>query len=307
MAARRSLAAGRPPPRAPQAGLALAPAQPQTLLRWHKELVRRTWAAYRKRPRRQRPAVSERNQLIVELARENPSWGFRRIQGELLKLGHRCSHLTVRKVLRRHGLPPAPQRSRTTWREFVRQHADQMLACDFFSVDTVWMTRLYVLFFIEIGSRRVNLAVCTYNPDNAWVVQQARNLAWKLQDGELEAKKFLLRDRDSKFNTAFDQVFRTEGVEIVRLPFRAPRANSYSERFVGTARRELLDHILIFGRRHLDTVLREFLEHYHHARPHQGIEQRRPWPPADEVQLTVGPIERRDRLGGLIHEYRRAE
>jgi len=232
----------------------------------------------------------------------SPCWAVR----ELLKLGHRCSHLTVRKVLRRHNLPPAPRRSHRSWREFVRQHADQILACDFFCVDTVWMTRLYVLFFIEIGSRRVHLAGCTYSPNEAWVLQQARNLAWKLQDGELGAKKFLLRDRDTKFTAAFDEVFRSEGVEVVRLPYRAPRANSVAERFVGTARRECLDHLLIFGRRHLEGVLTELVDHYHRAHPHQGLDQRLPWPPADVIPLPTGPVERRDRLGGLLHEYLRA-
>jgi len=279
---------------------------PQTLLRWHRELVRRKWAAYRRRPRRQRPAPSELHQLILKLARENERWGYRRIAGELLKLGHRCSHLTVRKVLRRHNLPPAPRRGQRSWREFVRQHADQMLACDFFFVDTVWTTRLYVFFFIEIGSRRVHLAGCTYSPSNQWVVQQARNLAWELQEGELGTKRFLLRDRDTKFTAAFDEVFRSEAVEVIRLPFRAPRANSFAERFCGTARRECLDHLLIFGRRHLVGVLTEFLDHYNKARPHQGLDQRIPQPPADVIPLPTGPVERRDRLAGLVHEYFRA-
>ncbi len=186
--------------------------------------ARRKWAAYRRRPRRPRPAHSELHELILKLATENSRWGYRRIQGELLKLGHQCSYLTVRRVLRRHGVQPAPRRGERSWREFVRQHADQMLATDFFCVDTVWLTRLYVLFVIEIGSRRVHLAGCTYNPDSAWVVQQARNLAWKLQDGTLSAKKYLLRDRDTKFTAGFDEVLRSEGVEIIRLPFRAPRS-----------------------------------------------------------------------------------
>jgi putative transposase len=197
---------------------------PETLLRWHRELVHHKWAAYRRRPRRHRPMPrSELHQLILRLARENSRWGYRRIQGELFKLGHCCSHLTVRRVLRRHGLPPAPRRGQRTWREFVRQHADLILAVDFFVVDTVWLTQLYVLFWIEVGSRRVHLAGCTYSPSGAWVVQQARNLAWKLQDGGLSAR-FLLRDRDAKFSAAFDEVFKSEGVEVIRLPYRAPRA-----------------------------------------------------------------------------------
>ncbi|HKF17350.1 MAG TPA: IS3 family transposase [Candidatus Dormibacteraeota bacterium] len=195
---------------------------PETLLRWHRELVRRRWAANRSRPWRPQPTDRRaRRETIVRLAEENPRWGYRRIQGELLKLGMRCSHLTVVRVLRRHRLGPAPRRCQRSWRSFVRQHADQMLACDFFVVDTIWMTQLYVFFwFVELGSRCVHLAGCTYNPSAEWVVQQARNLARRLQDSALSAK-FLLRDRDSKFTAAFDEVFRSEGVRIVRLPVRA--------------------------------------------------------------------------------------
>ena len=202
-------------------------------------------------------------------------------------------------------MPPAPRRSQRSWREFVRQHADQILATDFFAVDTVWLTRLYVLFFIEVGSRRVHLAGCTYQPTGAWVAQQARNLAWKLQDGGLKVN-FLLRDRDAKFTASFDEVFKSQGVKVIRLPYRRPVANSIAERFVGTCRKEVLDHPLIFGRRHLEGVLSEFTEHYHYARPHQGLGQRRPCEPTQEVRVLTGPVERRDRLGGLLHEYNRA-
>ncbi len=280
---------------------------PETLLRWHRELVRRKWAAFTKRPRRERHRRGELHELILRLACENPRWGYRRIQGELLKLGYRCSHVTIRNVLRRHRVPPAPRRSPHSWRQFIRQHASQLLAVDFFVVETVWLTSLYVLFFLEIGSRRVHLAGCTARPTAAWVAQQARNLAWKLQEGELRAK-FLLRDRDAKFATAFDEVFRSEGVEIIRLPYRAPRANAFAERWVGTVRREVLDHLLVLGQRQLEAILREFVLHYHEARPHQGLGQRRPGeltatPP---VGSSSGPIIRRDRLGGLLHEYSRA-
>jgi hypothetical protein len=275
---------------------------PETLLRWHRELVRRKWAAYRKRPRRPCPSSAERDDLIIRLARENPRWGYRRIEGELLKLGHRCSHVTVRKILLRHGIEPAPRRGQRSWREFVREHADHLLAVDFFTVETVWLVRLHILFFIEVGSRRVHLAGCTRHPDKAWVVQQARNLTWKLQDGKLPAR-ILLHDRDSKFPLAFDEVFENEGVRVIRLPYRAPRANAFAERWVGTARRELLDHHLIFGRRHLDHVLREFVDHYHEARPHQGLKQR---PPTPHPVRRAGPVVRRDRLGRFLHEYERA-
>jgi putative transposase len=277
---------------------------PETLLRWHRELVHWKWALYARRPPRGRPGQSpQRQELIVRLARENPRWGYRRIQGELLKLGCRCSHGTVRNVLRQHGLLPAPRRSQRSWREFVRQHADQILAVDFFTVETVWLQRLHVLFFLDIGSRCIHLAGCTAAPTGAWVVQQARQLCWKLQDGELQAR-FLLRDHDAKFTTGFDEVFGSEGVEVIPLPYRAPVANSFAERFVGTARRELLDHLLIFGQRHLEHVLREFIEHYHEERPHQGLQQRVPRPrEAREVGAAAGPVLRHDRLGGVLHEY----
>ncbi len=278
---------------------------PQTLLRWHRDLVRRKWSLFASRPRRGRPGlVTERRELILRLARENSRWGYRRIQGELLKLGVRCSHETIRSVLRRHGLPPAPRRARTSWRQFLRQHASQILATDFFTVETVWLQRLYVLFFIELGSRRVHLAGCTANPSATWVAQQARQLAWRIADGEVRLR-FLLRDRDDKFTLAFDEVFRSEGVEVIRLPVRSPVANSFAERWVGTARRECLDHLLIVGRRHLEYVLGEFVEHYQEARPHQGLGQQTPsgGPP---VPVPGGRVVRRDRLGGLIHEYERA-
>jgi transposase InsO family protein len=213
--------------------------------------------------------------LILRLARENPRWGYRRIQGELLKLGRPCSHVTVRKVMRLHRVPPAPRRSTRSWEEFVRQHARHLLATDFFTVETAWLGRLYVLFFIEVGSRRVHLGGISAHPTGQWVAQQARNLVWHLQDDVLRATH-LLHDRDSKFCEAFDDVFMAEGVKVVRLPFRAPRANAYAERWVGTVRREALDHLLIFGPRQLERVLQEFIDHYHTARPHQGLGQRTP-------------------------------
>jgi len=280
---------------------------PETLLRWHRELVRRKWAFFTRRRQRQgRPRLAtELQALVIRLARENPRWGYRRIEGEVRKLGWRCSYGTVRLILRRTGLPPAPQRARVSWADFLRQHAQQLLATDFFTVETAWLERLHVLFFIEIGSRRVHLAGCTRHPSGEWVVQQARNLAWRLQ-AEGRCAKFLLRDRDAKFPAAFDAVFRSEGMEIIRIPFRAPRANAFAERWVGTIRREALDHLLIFGRRHLEHVLREFVDHYQHARPHQGLGQRVPVPPLNWGNQRAGPVVRRDRLGGLLHEYSRA-
>ena len=280
---------------------------PETILRWHRELVRRKWAAFGKRPSRVRPAMDpDVVALIVRLARENPRWGYRRIQGELLKLGRPCSHVTVRKVMRLHRVPPAPRRSTRSWEEFVREHAAHLLATDFFTVETAWLGRLYVLFFIEVGSRRVHLGGVSAHPTGQWVAQQARNLVWHLQDDVLRATH-LLHDRDSKFCEAFDDVFMAEGVKVLRLPFRAPRANAYAERWVGTVRREALDHLLIFGPRQLERVLQEFIDHYHTARPHQGLGQRTPIRRAQvRSESDNGQVIRMDRLGGLIHEYARA-
>jgi transposase InsO family protein len=236
----------------------------------------------------------------LRLARENPRWGYRRIQGELIKLGCPCSHLAVRDILRRNGIGPAPQRARIRWRDFIRQYAEQILAVDFFTVETAWLQQLYVLFFFEIGSRRVHLGGCTAHPSAAWVTQQARNLAWSLQAEEVRTR-FLLRDRDAKFPPAFDQVFASEGVRVIRIPYRAPRANAFAERWVGTVRRELLDHLLIFGRRHLEFVLREFITHYHEDRPHQGLGQQLPQAAGLPGTSRTGPVIRGDRLGGLLH------
>ncbi len=280
---------------------------PETLLRWHRELAHRKWALFaRRRKRFGRPRMpDELKELVLRLARENARWGYRRIQGELGKLGWRCSPGTVRLILQRAGLGPAPQRSRVSWRQFLRQHAEQLLATDFFTVETAWLERLHVLFFLEIGSRRVHYAGCTRHPTTAWVVQQARNLAWKLQE-EGRGLKFLLRDRDAKFPAAFDVVFRSEGLQIIRLPYRAPRANAFAERWVGAVRREALDQLLILGRGHLDHVLREFVDHYQRARSHQGLGQRIPGEPLQAEIERTGRVVRRDRLGGLIHEYSRA-
>ena len=244
-------------------GLVVTPA---TLLRWHRELVRRKWTYSRRRPGRP-PTGHAQRELVLRLARENPRWGYQRIAGELLKLGFRLSPSTVQRLLASAGLEPAPRRGGPSWPVFLRQQAASMLACDFFTVETVALRRLYVLFFIELGSRRVHLAGCTTNPTGAWVVQQARNLGFT---GMFERMRFLIHDRDSKFTTSFDEVFRSEGVRVVHTPIRAPQANAYAERFVRTVRTECLDHLLIIGRSHLEGVLRIYLQHYTRERPHRG-------------------------------------
>ena len=198
---------------------------------------------------------------MLRFARENPRWGYQRIVGELAGIGQPVSATTVAKILRQAGVSPAGARAELSWREFLRAHASSMIACDFFCVETLCLGRLYVLFFIELGTRRVQLAGCTPNPDGAWTVQQARQLAWSLPERS-EPIRFLIHDRDSKFSQAFDEVFRSEGVEIIRTPFRAPNANAFAERWVGTVRRDCLDWLLIVSRRQLERVLCVYVEHY---------------------------------------------
>jgi putative transposase len=275
---------------------------PQTLLRRHRQIVCRKWT----QPRRNggRPPVDDRiRQLALRFARENPGWGYPRIAGELLKLGLRVSPSTVRRILLANCLGPAPKRSGPSWQQFLRQQAASMLACDFFTVETISLRRFYVLFFIELESRRVHLAGCTTNPSGAWVTQQARNLSFT---GLFDRMRFLIHDRDSKFSRAFDEVFRSEGINVIHTPVRAPQANAYAERFVRTVRAECLDWLPIIGRRHLETVLRIYTAHYNRERPHRGLALQPPEPAPATQQQNPGKIERRDRLGGLIHEYHRA-
>jgi transposase len=280
--------------------------QPETLLRWHRDLVRRRWT-YR-RARSGRPTLPAGTvQLVLRLAKENPTWGYRRIQGELATMGIRLAPSSVWAILRRHGVEPSPRRSGPTWSEFLRAQATTMLACDFFHVDTVLLRRLYVLFFIELDTRRVHLSGITTNPVGEWVTQQARNLSFVLAE-QARPRKFLIRDRDAKFTASFDEVFATEGIRIIRTPIRSPRANAFAERFVGTARRECLDRLLVFHRAQLDTILSEFVDHYNGHRPHRSLGQQAPVAVGMTPQRISHPdparLRRSDQLGGLIHEYR---
>lgn len=278
---------------------------PATVLRWHRDLVRHKWTLT-DRAWRGRPGISaEIDELSVRLARENPCWGYKRIHGELCKLGYAISASSVRAILARHHIPPAPERAHrsSTWRTFLAHHAHEMLACDFFTIETVCLRTVYVLFFIELGSRRVHLAGCTAHPTAAWVTQQARNLVWSVQDGTVPVR-FLLHDRDTKFSAAFDRVFTAEDVEIVRTPYRAPNANAIAERWIRSARVECLDHLLLLGERHARRVLREYVAYYNERRPHQGLGQRCPVPATPRT--GSGPIRRRDVLAGLIHDYERS-
>ncbi len=248
--------------------------------------------------------------LIEQMARENPGRGYKRIQGELLGLGIRVGASTVERVLERLRIPPAPQRSRTTWRHFLRTQAATMLACDFFHVDcAVTLRRAYVFFVLEIGTRHVHVLGVTAHPADAWTVQQARNLLMDL--GERAAGfRFLIRDRAGQFTEAFDAMLAGAGIEVVKIPPRSPRANAYAERWVRTARAELTDRMLIAGRRHLLAVLDEYVAHYNQHRPHRARYLR---PPdrgesitAPVSDLAAARIRRHKILGGLIHEYERS-
>jgi len=276
---------------------------PATLLRWHRELVRRKWT-YRRAGQLGRPPIDPAiRALILRLARENPRWGCVRIGGELRKLGFRVGATTIRSLLRTARAGPAPRRAGPTWTEFLRAQADGIIACDFFTVETAWLRTLYVLVFIELGSRRIHVSPSTAHPDSEWVTQQARNLALGL-DARSSPVRFLIRDRDAKFSRSFDAVLRSEGMRVIRTPVRAPNANAHAERVIETLRAECLDWTLIWGRRHLDRTLRTYGEHYNRQRPHRALGLAPPLVAAGEpIPVDPRDVRRRDLLGGLVHEY----
>jgi putative transposase len=278
---------------------------PGTVLRWHRHLVSRKWT-YPNRTGRP-PVSAEIAGLIARLATENKGWGYKRIQGELLKLGHRAGASTIRRVLKARKIPPAPERrTDTTWRTFLYAQAAAMLAADFFHVDcAVTLRRLYCLFVMEIGSRYVHILGITANPDGPWTVQQIRNLLMDLGDSA-PGFRFLVRDRAGQFTASFDAVLADAGIQVVKIPPRSPRANAYAERFVLTARTEVTDRMLIFGERHLRTVLAEYQAHYNGRRPHRSRQLRPPRPDHFAADLSRKRIKRRPVLGGLINEYERA-
>jgi putative transposase len=282
--------------------------QPKTIRRWHRSLLARRWTYPQRRPGR--PATGAGvHALIVRLARENPDWGYRRIQGELAGLGIRIAASTVWSILQQAGIESAPRRSSETWRQFLRAQASGIVACDFFTVDTVLFRRLYVLVFIELATRQVHLAGITTNPTGEWATQQARNIIETFVVDRPEPIGFLIHDRDSKFTASFDEVFRSEGIRTIRTPVRAPRANAFIERWIGTARRECLDRILIVNRQHLERVLPVYISHYNEHRPHRSLNQRPPNeqpPPESETVIALDRVHREDVLGGLIHEYKAA-
>ena len=276
---------------------------PNTILRWHRRLVRRRWTYPNRRPGRP-PIDATIAALVVRMATENPNWGYRRVQGELLKLGHRVGASTIRRILQRHRIPPAPVRhTDTSWRQFLRTQAASMLAVDFFHVDcAVTLRRLYVLFVIEVSNRSLHVLGVTAHPDGPWTTQQARNLVMDLGDHAARFR-FLVRDRAGQFAASFDAVFADAGIEIVKIPPRCPRANCFAERFVLTIRTELTDRMLIFGERHLRRALAAYAAHYNTRRPHRALRLRPPRPQVPVPEPACGRIQRRPVLGGLINEY----
>jgi transposase InsO family protein len=278
---------------------------PGTVLRWHRRLIVRKWT-YPNRTGRP-PVSAEVAALIERLATENNGWGYKRIQGELLKIGHRVSASTIRRILKALKIPPAPMRyTDTTWRQFLHAQAATMLAVDFFHVDcAVTLQRLYCFFVIEIGSRAVHILGVTANPDGQWPIQQIRNLLMDLGESAADFR-FLVRDRAGQFTASFDALLASVGIKAVKIPPRSPRANAYAERFVLTARTEVTDRMLIFGQRHLRTILAQYEAHYNGRRPHRSRQLHPPRPDYPPVDLSRERIKRRPVLGGLISEYERA-
>jgi transposase InsO family protein len=283
--------------------------QPDTLLKWHRQLVASKWDfSSRRKGKLGRPSVSvEIERLVLQFARENPGWGYDRIVGALANLGHRVSDQTVGNILKRHGLGPAPERKRnTTWAQFIRRHKEVLWATDFFTAE-VWtatgLTTFYVLLFLRLQTRRVILAGITPFPNEAWLKQIARNLT--VDEGPLAKARFLLHDRDTKFSEDFDSVFQAAGIEALKLPPQSPNLNAFAERWVRSVKDECLDQLILFGERSLHHALREYLPHHQHERNHQGLDNVIPFPD-QRTGCQDGTIRKSERLGGLLNFYHRA-
>jgi transposase InsO family protein len=282
---------------------AIFPVTPATILAWHRQLVSRKWDyTARRRPGRP-PTAAAITSMVIRMATENPTWGHRRVQGELVRLGHRIAASTVWQILHDAGIDPTPRRSGPTWRQFLTVQAKTVLAVDFVHVDTVFLTRIYALIAVEHGSRRTHLIGVSAHPTGAWTTQAARNLLIDLGD-RATTVKFLLRDRDSRFTRAFDAVFAADGIRILTSP---PRANAICERMIGTLRRELLDRILIVNEHHLRQILTTYLHHFNAARPHRALAQLAPaqaeTQPPHVINLAGHQVHRRPILDGLTSEY----
>jgi hypothetical protein len=275
---------------------------PGTLLRWHRRAVARQWTSGKHTPGRP-PTRAGLRALVTPLARENPTWGYRRVHGELAGLGYPIAASTVWSILTSAGLDPAPRRSGPTWQEFLKAQAEGIVAGDFFHLETITLQRLHVFFTVEHAGRRVHLLGVTAHPTGAWVTQQARNLAMDLDDAGRRIA-FLIRDRDTKYTAAFDAVFTDGAADVLKIPVRAPRANAICERFVRSVRRELLDRILIVNAAHARAVLGEYETHFNTHRPHRALSQAAPLQPLPAVPAhPTATVVRHHRLGGLLHEY----
>ena len=279
---------------------------PGTIMRWHRDIVRRRWARLSRQGQSGRPATHRNvRSVVLRLARENESWGYRRIHGELAGLGIIVAPSTVWRILKSAGIDPAPRRDGPGWAEFLRSQAQGIVALDFFTVDLLNGTKVYVLAVIEHGTRRIRVLGATEHPVQSWVVQQARNLLMDLEDARMNVK-FVLHDRDASFTQVFDAVFQAAGIGVIRSAVQAPRMNSIMERWIGSCRRELLDRTLIWNQRHLMMVLREYEDFYNSHRPHRALDQAAPLRPLPErvTDLDHFQVQRHDRAGGVIHEYR---
>jgi len=281
---------------------------PDTILRWHRTLVAQKWDYRERRKSVGRPCVEkEIVDLVLRFARENPSWGYDRIQGALENLGHKVSDQTVGNILKEHGIEPAPDRKRkTTWKTFIKSHWDVLGAIDFTTIE-VWtkggLVTFYLLFVMELKTRRIHFAGCTANPHEAWMRQTARELT-NFEDGFLNGQRYLLMDRDTKFCEAFRDILRGEGIKPVRLPPQSPNLNAYIERFFGSLKTECLSRMIFFGENMLRGAVGQFLLHFHQERNHQGLGNKI-IEPDEEVGLGHGDIECRERLGGLLRYYHR--
>jgi transposase InsO family protein len=277
---------------------------PDTILRWHRELIAWKWTYARRRPGRPQ-VLAEIRRLVVRMATENPSWGHTRIQGALKNVGHRVARSTIAAILKAEGIPPSRERP-TTWRTFLRAHWPALVAADFFTTE-VWTRRglltYYTLFVLELSSRRVHVTGSTPHPGEAFVVQAMRDLAHAI-DGVLPDRCVLICDRDRKWSRGVLEFLEHEGMRIIRTPFRAPNCNAYAERFVRSIKEECLERVILFGEQHLRRTIAEFVAHYHGERNHQGIGNELIQPL--ERASGQGPVRRRQRIGGILNYYYRA-
>ena len=281
---------------------------PETLLRWHQRLIAQKYDGSAKRGPGRPLTAAEIEQLVIQMAEENRCWGYRRIQGALSNLGHKLARSTIADILARHGIEPAPERSRkTTWKEFLTQHWELIVGADFFTVE-VWtpkgLQRFIVLFFMELSTRRVQIAGISAIANGLWMNQIARNLSDSVE-GLLTGKRYLIHDRDPLFTDEFRSILKVVGVESVKLPPRSPNLNAYAERFVRSIKQSCLERLILFGETSLRTAVQNFVVHYHSERNHQGLDNQLIQPEPDHLE-NAGPIQRRERLGGLLNYYYRA-